>query len=140
LDSRISHDVTVNVAEASTDPADGTSALMLYVPAATVGTVRVAVKVPVPLAVTDTDGSPASNIESPSRSNQTLPEAPGMKFVPETDMLVPGGPLVGLTVIDGIKTVNVAEASTVPPDGTSALNVVSSCSYCRHCKGCREGA
>jgi hypothetical protein len=76
--------VTVNGAEASTGPPDGTSALMLYVPAATVGTVRVAVKVPVPDAVTGTFGSPASSTLSPSMSNQTTPEAPTMKPEPET--------------------------------------------------------
>jgi hypothetical protein len=114
--------VTKNVAEASTGPPDGTSARMLY-PAAwkgTVGTVRVAVNIPVADAVTETNGSPGSSTPSLSMSNQTTPEAPGMKSVPEIDTLVPGGPLVGLTVIDGINTVNDAEASTGKPNGTSA--------------------
>jgi hypothetical protein len=94
----------------------------LYViPAATSGMVRVAVNVPVALAVTGTFGSPGSTAPLPFVSNQTIPGAPAKKFVPVTVIDVPGGPLVGLKDIDGDKTVNGAEASTDPPDGTSAL-------------------
>jgi hypothetical protein len=113
--------VTVNDAEASTEPPDGTSALMLYVPAATEGMVRVAVNVPEADAVTDADGSPGSTALLPFVSNQTTPEAPTLKPEPVTVIDVPGEPLPGDMLIDGDGTVNVAEASTDPPDGTSAL-------------------
>jgi hypothetical protein len=92
---------------------------MLYVPAGTVGTVRVAVKVPKGPVVTDADGSPRSNAPLLLLSNQTMPETDAAKPEPETVTVVPGGPLVGLRDIAGV-TKNVAEASTGPPDGTSA--------------------
>jgi hypothetical protein len=53
--------VTVNGAEASTGAPDGTSARMLYGPAATEGMVRVAVNVPVADAVTVADVSTPSH-------------------------------------------------------------------------------
>jgi hypothetical protein len=112
---------TVNDVEASTEPPDGTSALIWYIVAATSGTMRVAVNVPVADAVTGTFGSPGSTALLPFVSNQTIPGAPAKKFVPVTVIDVPGGPLEGLKDIDGDKTVNAAEASTEPPDGTSAL-------------------
>jgi hypothetical protein len=92
---------TVNVAEASKDPPNGTSALMLYVPAATSGTVRVAVNAPDPSAVTGTFGSPGSTAPLSFVSNQTTPEADAAKPEPLTVTEVPGGPLVGLKDIEG---------------------------------------
>jgi hypothetical protein len=76
--------------------------------------------VPVADAVTDADGSPESSAPLLLLSNQTTPEAPTLKPEPVTVIDVLGGPLVGDMLIDGVGTVNVAEASTVPPDGTSA--------------------
>jgi hypothetical protein len=105
---------TVNVAKASMGPPDGTSALILYVPAATVGTVRVAVNVPVADAVTETDGSPKSTAPSSSMSNQTTPEAPAAKPEPETVTVVPGEPLVGLRDIAGV-IVNVTAGAVLTP-------------------------
>jgi hypothetical protein len=105
---------TVNVAEASTGPPDGTSALMKYVPAGTSGVVRVAVKAPVADAVTDADGSPASNAPLLLLSNQTMPVAPAAKPEPETVTVVPGGPLVGLRDIAGV-TVNVTAGAVLTP-------------------------
>jgi hypothetical protein len=87
---------------------------MLYVPAGTVGTVRVAVKVPVADAVTDADGSPGSNAPLLSLSNQTMPEAPAAKPEPETLTVVPGGPLVGLKDIAGV-IVNVIASAVLTP-------------------------
>jgi hypothetical protein len=92
---------TVNDAEASTDPSNGTSARMLYDPAGTSGTTRVTEKLPPPSAVAGVFGSPGSSTLSPSMSNQTTPESPEEKPEPETVTVVPGGPLVGLKDIAG---------------------------------------
>jgi hypothetical protein len=81
--------------------------------------VRVAVNVPEADAVTETCGSPASTVPLLSVSNQTTPVADAAKPEPVTVTDVPGGPLVGLKDIAGV-TENDAEASTDPPDGTSA--------------------
>jgi hypothetical protein len=119
---------TVNVAEASTGPPNGTSALMLYVPAAKSGTVRVAVNAPDPSAVTGTFGSPGSTALLPFVSNQTTPEADGVKPEPVTVTDVPGGPLVGLNVIVGeasagvmSRRIGVARSSAVAIAAVDAL-------------------
>jgi hypothetical protein len=98
---------TVKSPKASTGPPNGTSALILYDPAATSGTVRVAVNAPVPSAVTGTFGSPGSTILLRFVSNQTTPEADAVKPVPVTVTVVPGGPLVGLNVIVGTASAGV---------------------------------
>jgi hypothetical protein len=116
----IDGDKTVNDAEASTEPPDGTSALMLYVPAATEGMVRVAVNVPEADAITDTDGSPASTALLSFVSNQTTPEADAAKPEPVTVTEVPGGPLVGLKDIAGV-TVNVTADGVLTPSVASTL-------------------
>jgi hypothetical protein len=97
----IDGDGTVNDAEASTDPSNGTSARMLYVPAETSGTTRVTPeKSPEASVVTGAFGSPESSTPLLLLSNQTTPETDAAKPEPETVTVVPGGPLVGLKDIE----------------------------------------
>jgi hypothetical protein len=113
-DMLIDGDGTENIAKASTEPPDGTSALMLYGPAATEGMVRVAVNVPEADAVTETCGSPASTVPLLSVSNQTTPVADAAKPEPVTVTDVPGGPLEGLKDIAGV-IVNVTPDAVFTP-------------------------
>jgi hypothetical protein len=119
----IAGDSTVNVAEASTAPPTGTSALTEYVPAATVGTVKFtpAPKVPVPVVVTGTWISPASKTLLPLVSNQTTPGVLAAKPPPVTTVVAPGPLLAGVKVMVVGGTVNGAEVSTGKPDGISAI-------------------
>jgi hypothetical protein len=87
---------------------------MLYVPAGTVGTVRVVVNVPKGPVVTDADGSPGSNAPLLLLSNQTMPETDAAKPEPETVTVVPGEPLVGLRDIAGV-IVNVTAGAVLTP-------------------------
>jgi hypothetical protein len=75
---------------------------------------------PVLLAVAVPTVSPGSTTPSPSTSKNIVTVAPSLKFEPTTVIDVPGGPLVGDMVIDGVGTMNDAEASTGEPNGTSA--------------------
>jgi hypothetical protein len=76
---------------------------------------------PEPLAVAVPTVSPGSTCPSLSKSKNIVTVELSLKFEPITVIDVPGGPLVGDMLIDGVGTVNDAEASgTGGPNGMSA--------------------
>jgi hypothetical protein len=114
---------TVKLAEASTGTPEGMSALTGYVPGATAGTVKMIPEgiAPAAVVVTDTRNSPGSIAPSPLLSKPTAPAIFGAKPLPVIVITVPGTPEVGLKATLSEGTVKLAEASTDPPEGMSAL-------------------